>query len=381
MFHIIYKLTKSSVATPTIGWNGSKWLLNVTGIDTGRTVCNVNFNNNCFDENCFSQKIITNNGGAAAIEAKATPNFGTDNTPEGMFATPDDYGTSYYFRGTKNLNNNLIFGGHQWKIIRVNGNKTVRVIYNGTCPNDTCTINTTGTNTQAMTSAWNSTNYNDAKYVGYMYGGSNGSPSTVRNGTTSNAATYNQTSTYMKTRLESWYQTNILGKTFENNISDMLFCNDRSVYSGNGYGNQSQTYYKTYNRIVTNKTPTLRCEQKNDRFTVNDTIIGNGALTQPIGLITSDEVAMAGLVVNQANGSNYLNTGQFIATFSPYYSYSSSNNPFSASSFILSISNDGRLSTYGAVQTTYSVRPVINLKSGTRVIGNGSTTTPYRLVE
>ena len=52
------------------------------------------------------------------------------------------------------LNNNLIFAGMQWKIIRINGDGSVRLIYNGECPNDTCTINSTGTTTQIGTYRW-----------------------------------------------------------------------------------------------------------------------------------------------------------------------------------------------------------------------------------
>lgn len=45
----------------------------------------------------------------------------------------DDYGISYYYRGaTEKLNNNLIFGGFQWKILRINGDESIRLIYNGT---------------------------------------------------------------------------------------------------------------------------------------------------------------------------------------------------------------------------------------------------------
>ena len=69
-----------------------------------------------------------------------------------MYATPDDYGTSYYYRGATTTNN-IIFGGFCWKVIRINGNGSVRVIYNGLPNNGVC--DATGTNTSI-----GSTNYN-----------------------------------------------------------------------------------------------------------------------------------------------------------------------------------------------------------------------------
>lgn len=51
---------------------------------------------------------------------------------------------------------------------------------------------------------WN-TNYNDAKYVGYMYGGMNEEESSSR----ANAVS-NETDSNVKTRLDTWYKTNII---------------------------------------------------------------------------------------------------------------------------------------------------------------------------
>ena len=99
--------------------------------------------------------ILAAAGGTAAIETKGTPNFATTaTTDEGMYMALDDYGKSYYYRGAV-TNNNVLFGGFCWKIIRVNGNGTVRMIYNGTPTNNQCT-NTTGSATQIDASGFNS---------------------------------------------------------------------------------------------------------------------------------------------------------------------------------------------------------------------------------
>jgi hypothetical protein len=80
----------------------------------------------------LANKLLTNAGGTTAIAAKTTPNFANlATTDEGMYAMADDYGTSYYYRGDI-TNNNVLFGGYCWKVIRINGNGTTRMIYNGT---------------------------------------------------------------------------------------------------------------------------------------------------------------------------------------------------------------------------------------------------------
>ena len=83
---------------------------------------------------------------------------------QGLYAVEDDYGTSYIYRGDV-LNNNVYFGGYYWKIIRMNGDGSIRMIYNGTTPNTTG--NTTSINN--TTYPYNN-NYSSPTYVGYMYG-------------------------------------------------------------------------------------------------------------------------------------------------------------------------------------------------------------------
>ena len=72
----------------------------------------------------------------------------------------------YYYRGAV-TNNNVLFGGFCWKIIRTTDTGGIKMIYNGTPSNNQCT-NTTGEATQIGTSAFNR-NSSPAD-VGYMYG-------------------------------------------------------------------------------------------------------------------------------------------------------------------------------------------------------------------
>ena len=204
--------------------------------------------------------------GATVIETKDTPDFDEINGESGLYAAEDNYTVnghkSYYYRGLKDeLNNNLIWGGFQWKIVRINGDGSVRLVYNGTELqfNKNGTVNTTGTNTQIGTSVFNETNCDDAKYVGYMYGGANGSASTSRNGSIPTAATFNQTSNTIKDVLDNWYKTNIADRPFEFDVANNLFCNDRRLQSEVGGSSTGEGHGKS----VTIYAPAYRLEKSN----------------------------------------------------------------------------------------------------------------------
>jgi len=314
-------------------------------------------------------RILAQYGGISAInEAPANTFASASNASTNeMYKMEDDYGMSYYYRGAKDLlNNNLIFANHQWKIVRINGDGSTRIIYNGVCPNNTCTINSTGTATQIKTTAWNLTNSNDAKYVGYMYGGSNGNSSSSRA-----QAVTNQTSSNAKVELESWYTTHIEISEYDSYISDTLFCNDRGA-TGTGFGSSESTY-AAYHRLSTSKkTPTLSCGNKNDKFTVDDVSIGNGDLDKPVGLITADEVALAGGAFNANNTSYYLYTSQEFYMFSPY-------DMSVGTAYMWGMANMGNW-TNNSVRNAFGLRSVINLNSDVQVTGTGSTTDPFKVI-
>ncbi len=314
--------------------------------------------------------ILAKEGGPAVIEAKSTPDFSVINGTSGLYAADDEYGKSYYFRGEKNLlNNNLIWGEFQWKIVRINGDGSIRLIYNGTESdfNTNGTVNDTGPNTQIGETEWNTINFNDAKYVGYMYGGANGVTSDSRE-----EAILNETSTKIKTVLEEWYQANIFGKPIKSQIIDNIFCNDRELQNGPGYG-LINTYYTPNLRLNSNKTPTLKCGLKNDRFTAEDTIIGNGVLIYPVGLITADEAAMAGFVNGQENTTNYLYTNQDYWTLSPYYVTTE------GTAVMFRVYSSGLLSS-GTVNYARGLRPTISIDSNIKVTGSGTASNPYKVI-
>ena len=96
------------------------------------------------------------------IKAKGTPDFSkTATTDEGLFMSEDDEGESYYYRGAVK-NNYVSFAGFTWRIIRRNGDGSIRMIYSGKSTSDTGEATTIG-NSQFNSKYW------DPAYVGYKY--------------------------------------------------------------------------------------------------------------------------------------------------------------------------------------------------------------------
>ena len=272
----------------------------------------------------------------------------------GIYMTTDtDSGIPvYYYRGT--VDNNVLFANFCWKIIRTTETGGVKLIYSGVPSNGQCN-NTTGSATTIGNSAFNST-YNYAKNVGYMYGDSIDDTANTNDST-------------IKKFIDTWYKNNMTSYTLQ--LEDTVFCNDRS-YTTSG----SDLYFGARTRLITNKQPTLKCQNTRDKFTVN-TNNGNGDLTYPVGLITADEMAYAGGVFNTSNSSYYLYNNTYQWTFSPF-SFDSS---FAVE---FTLASDGDLdSTYvgdnvANVPSGYRARPVVSLKPGIGFGGgSGKASSPY----
>ena len=415
------------------------------------------------------EKIIASvdtTGKCPTINSDGTVNVTKGEATDGyVCSAPDAYGTSYYYRG--NVTNNYVkFADKYWRIIRINGDGTVRVIYDGTSAH---TNGESSTDRQIGESAFNhywkknniqeATNsyvYNDNAGVGYMYGnrdaiveateyyssisftntntyyiakeynydattdkftlkdpiavlGSDlttdyigyytfGSTSAsdssyelrkifgvtagdssasvkygyVRYGTSSKeVAQTNTNSSDIKVYLDTWYQTNISGTENEQYLADNIFCNDRSFSSSNsGTGaGVSKTYYNWYNWHASKSN--LKCPQKNDAFTVSDTTNGNGALTYPIGLITTDEAVLAG-------GWSSSNSGYYLYSGSWYWA--SSPHRFSGDDArVKRVYSSGNAYDSRSVSGSGGVRPVFNLKAEILLQGSGTATDPYRI--
>ena len=293
--------------------------------------------------------------------SSGTPNFtktSIDDGTNGIYSAKDDLGTSYYFRG--NVTNNYVkFANKYWRIIRINGDGTIRMIYSGTSAHANGYKDSSANDMSIGTSAFNSS-YNDNTYVGYMYGTA---------GATTYANTHsNTTNSTIMTELDSWYDTNIVNTGNEKYIADAIYCNDRSVSSGTGIGTTVTTYAAQTRK--NNGTPTLKCTNNSDKFT-KSTAIGNGKLTKMIGQITSDEVMHAG-GANSNNTEYYLYSGKWYWTMTPY--------SLSASGYagVSVVENYGRLgSNVVSNPTGGTIRPVVSLKSDAISGGSGTAASPF----
>ena len=282
----------------------------------------------------------------------------------------DDDGEVYYFAGNP-TDNWFQFGTNSsgqplyWRIVRINGDGSVRLIYNGTSKA------TTGNSTMINTSQAFNGSYNNNAYVGYMY--TSGDPHGL------------STNSNIKTTLDNWYISNLSDEA-EYLDGNAGFCGDRypstgsSSSNGSGGTGTTTTYYGAYIRLYINKSPSFKCRDSQDLYTTPGSSKGNGALkvsstdktTTPIGLITADEVAFAGGVYGSANRSYYLYNNEYYWAMSPYYFDGSNANVFVVDDY-------GGLYYY-YVDYTYGVRPVINIRSDVAITGTGTTTDPYRLV-
>ena len=269
----------------------------------------------------------------------------------------DEDGEVYYFAGNP-TDNWVSFAGYYWRIIRINGDNTVRLIYNGT------NTTTTGTGTQISTSGFNSSS-GDNMYVGYMY--------------TSGEVHGLGTSSTIKGVLDTWYSNNL--SSYASYIdTNAGFCGDRSISptsSGTGTGTTTTFYGASYRlyaeNSASNASPSFRCINSSDLYTVSSSNKGNNALTYPIGLITADEVAYAGGVHGTNNSSYYLYTNQQYWAMTPY-GFASGNNYV----FVYSITPDGSIGFPIFINSSYSVRPVINLRADVTISsGDGSSTNPF----
>ena len=301
------------------------------------------------------------------------------NTTEAILAsTEDDYGTSYYFRGAVK-NNYVEFANKCWRIVRITGDGSVKLILHNDNINGVSNPCSSGNNRDmaafAFESRFNSSN-KDNTYVGLMYG---------QAGASDYASTHaNTNKSTILTNLETWYENNLL--SYEDKLADTIWCNDKS---GGSFGYQNNSYYGAYKRLnsVSTSKPKLICPYDNNggklsKFTVSDSTSGNANLTYKIGLLTADEITLAGYITfSNENESTYLSENGNIDysrmrnntawwTLSPY-SYDED----IQIAYVYKVLN-GMLSVYASV-TDYA-RPAIALAPNIEISGGtGTSEDPY----
>lgn len=125
-------------------------------------------------------------------------------TDEGLIESKDDEGTTYYFRGAV-TNNYVEFAGYTWRIIRINGDGSVRLILDDI------------TDTLANYNS-DSDNYEDLEQTDIME------------------------------YLDTYYTTNLAD--YSSYIASTKFCSESSSTDG---------VYNAYTRLATNQIPTFNC--------------------------------------------------------------------------------------------------------------------------
>ncbi len=309
---------------------------------------------------------VLNNDGSANIVSVSTEENGL------LCEGADDYGTTYYFRGV--LDNNWVkIGDYYWRIIRINGNGTIRLIYVGKSTSSTGLIKS---GVKFNTSA------NDNKYVGFMYGSSSNDYK---------SATENKNLSNVLTELKTWWTGSDFPEAYKKYVDgETGFCNDRTPYgdssSGSpmdkenrGYGTISPTYYGSRIRIETNKKSIFKCMQENDLFTIAGSEKGNKALPVPVGLITADEVIFAGGLM-PSSPKYWLSNGSYYWTMSPSIYLDGS--LYYSEEYIVTGSSGGTLYAMTVTntildRTDIGIRPVINLKADTPFTSDGDGTTEH----
>ncbi len=327
----------------------------------------------------LSELVLYNNEVKTPI---TTPGAAISTASEALLASAeDDNGTSYYFRGAV-TNNYVEFANKCWRIVRVGGDGSVKLILHNDNPTGAANPCDSANNSASAafarysgtsyTSAFN-TGYKDNAYIGFMYGQARASDYASAHANTNK-------STILK-KLETWYNNNL--KTYESVIDNSVWCNDKTnvtdtsynpwSYGGNatglGYGT-NKTYYGATQRLVSindsagGTGPSLKC---------------NGELSKinsKIGLITADELAFAGYAYGQNNSTTYL---QENATDTYWWSLSpNSFNGSNAFVWVVLGSNGSFNSSY--VFSDRGVRPSISLKSTTNVTGEGTSEKPYKVI-
>ena len=136
-------------------------------------------------------------------------------------------------------------------------------------------------------------------------------------------------------------------------------------------------YYGAYERLTgSTQNPILTCPTASDKFTVN-TSNGNGALTYPVGLITADELAVAGNKYSTSNQTLYLYSNSFFASGTPSHYDGGSPSTF----YQTESSSSGGFTNVpagsGFRPPVYNTRPVISLSSNVKLSGNGTYDNPY----
>jgi len=234
-------------------------------------------------------------------------------TDSGLYETTDSLGTSYIYRGNVDSNyfkiNDILF-----RIVRINGDGSIKLI----------------TQDNQLETYYRKKVSLDSYEDNVLF-----SKSSVIDS------------------LSEWYNTYI--SSINEYVVNTSICNENTYYLENNSGK----YFTSYQRLIENKTPSLKCSGTEE--------------TSKVGLVSADEVYYSGITLN--NSFSYLNNGTAFFTLTGskiIYSYNVVD--------LFSVSNTGLLYTDSKATTALGIRPVITLDKNIVINGNGTIDNPYKLV-
>lgn len=338
----------------SVSWNYKTWGLNINNLKK-KVKCNLYFISDPIGDKIKTS--LDTSGKCPIVNADGSVNVtGVEKENSLVCSAPDNYGTSYYYRG--NVSNNYVyFANFYWRIVRINGDGSIRIIYDGTVAH----ANGEASNDRIIgTSAFNEKT-DDNAYVGYMYG-------------TPGSATYEEThaninDSTIKKYIDSWYEENLKNTQYEQYIVDNIFFEDKSIsktkpdiYSNKGFGQEKTDYRWVHGPWDT---------EYNDNN--NMTLKSSNALPLKynIGLLNTDEVLLAG-VYNSNNSKDYLSIEK------NYWLLGAISFGISGIARVRYLTNGGYVAS-SEVSEERGVKTVINLKAGSLKMGDGSSTNPYRI--
>lgn len=351
----------------SVSWNYKTWGLNINNLKK-KVKCNLYFISDPIVDKIKTS--LDTSGKCPSVNADGSVNVTSAESENSLLCSaPDNYGTSYYYRG--NVSNNYVyFANFYWRIVRINGDGSIRMIYDGTKAHE----NGVASEDRIIgTSAFNEKS-DDNAYVGYMYG-------------TPGSATYEETHTNLndstiKKHVDNWYENNIKGTNYEQYLADNLFCNNRTIsaynpdgYINSGYSKDSTVYERSRGpwsapSNTENAKMKFYCKQLNDSFTVQSSL-GNMSLKYAISLLNKDELVLSGQY-----GSGSSTKSNYLADGNNYWLISA--DAFDKKGAKVRIENvNGEI--YDVVNVVYGIKPVINLKQGSLKQGDGTINNPYRI--
>ena len=324
--------------------------------------------------------------------SEGQPQYATDESQKttGLYSMEDEDGISYYFRGNVD-NNNVQFGQYDndyyvynynnryfqslascqeynsscsesnkvklanagdkmyWKIVRVNGDGSLRLIYNGTSASPD---NSDLANSYLIGQVPYNLERNDPKYAGYTYD--------------------NGTDSFIKKEVDTWYKNTLGSSSYDSKVTVGRFCSDSSGYkpaSEYGFSGMDFNVFASYDRLFQSATnyakpnaPVLNCPSTSEIY--------GGSYRLKAGLITADELVLAGENYGVTTDS-YLSLGK---SGIEYLSMTPADDGFG----VATVWDEGDGLIINLVDIGAAVRPVINVTTENGFTsGDGTASDPY----